>query len=542
MRAVQGEVLEITLTTEEALPAGLMAVLATTLNTPGGKTWGEVPFVKANAKSLSCHVTPRHPGMHSLRATFSLDDGSTWVGDTVPDAFVLIDPPQVDGLRIYTLIPTVSGNLEDWAADLTRIAAMGFNAIHLLPITALDTTESPYAANDLFDIDQSYLTPGSRKDDFKQLQDYVANAKDHGIRLCFDLVLNHIGVHSKMARRAPDWIVPDPNQADGLKRARYWTSGGWRAWNDLALINYEHPSEATRAEIWAYMKDYVMFWASFAKETGGFVRFDNLHSSNSAFVRSLTRGIQSDIPEVAVLAEYFTDESTLLDSVPLWGLNLILATPWNYKFVPELREYLNYIHRVSEQIRYFMPITSHDSGSPDQEFGTADSTVPRYVAAALMGTGATGMPEGVECGELRRIDFIGRQARRSFDAKPRFAEFVRCVNSILVNHPAFRRGQNCQFVDGGHPSILAALRTNAEGGTPGYLVVCNFDIHSAQSITIDLTSVLGPDGPFRAHELLGGEIKVFTQARFDLQLPPCGAWVLEFFGPRPLHVSSAPSP
>ena len=293
----------------------------TTKNSKGGNTWAAVPFVRADARTLTCRVRPKHPGLHSFRAEFSLDGGVTWLGDTVPDAWVLINPPQVDGLRLYTLIPTISGTIADWKADLKRIRDMGFNAIHLLPVTTLDTSESPYAARDLFDIDPSYLIARSRQDGLSQLEDYIQEARALDIRLCFDLVLNHVGVHSAMARRAPDWIAPDPDQPDGLRRARYWSDQGWRNWDDLVLINYEHTSDAIRSEIWAYMTDYALFWAKYANDTRGFVRFDNLHGGNPAFVRSLVKTLHAAYPEVGVLAEYFTDETTLLHTGPEWGLN-----------------------------------------------------------------------------------------------------------------------------------------------------------------------------------------------------------------------------
>ncbi len=529
-RACQGEDFDLTITTEGSIPDKVQARLMTTLNSKPGNPWLNMPFVRIDKRTLTCRVSPQRAGLRSFRAEFSLDGGATWLGDTVPDAWVLIDPPQVDGLRIYTMIPTVSGSVADWKADLNRIGEMGFNAIHLLPVTALDISESPYAASDLFDIDHSYLIAGSRQDGLTQLEEYVEAARSLKIRLCFDLVLNHIGVHSTMARRAPDWIVPDQNQPDGLKRARYWSNHGWQTWDDLILINYEHPSEAVRSEIWAYMTEYALFWAKYAKDTGGFVRFDNLHSSAPDFVRELTTALHSEYPEVGILAEYFTDESILLHTGPQWGLNLILATPWNYRFVPQLRDYLNYIHRISQHIRYFMPITSHDCGAPAQEFGTADSTVPRYVAAALMGTGATGLPQGVEFGEKERIDFIGRKPKTQYPAKPRFAEFIRRVNAILVDNLAFRRGQNCRFVDDGHPAILAAFRRDPGKQSIGFLVVCNFDTQSPQRIAVDLASELNTDGPFTCRELLSGETQTFSRARLELQLPPCGVQVLKFPG------------
>lgn len=323
-----------------------------------------------------------------------------------------------------------------------------------------------------------------------------------------------------MAQRAPDWIVPDQTEADGLKRALYWSGQAQHIWEDLVLVNYEHPSVEIRAEIWAYMTDYALFWAQYANSTGGFVRFDNLHSSDRSFVQSLTTVLHAEYPQMAILAEYFTDDLTLLDTVPEWGLNLVLATPWDDKFVPRLREYLTEIHHVSEQVRYFMPVTSQDSGAPAQEFGTADSTVPRYVAAALLGTGATGIPQGVEWGELERISFIGEGLKTPHSGEPRFAPFLSQVNAILASHPAFRRGGNCRFVDGGHPAVIAAFRQEAEASVDGFLVVCNFDIHSPQSITIDLAQIPGLDGPFSCRDLLNGAEQSFLHPRLDLLLPP----------------------
>jgi len=369
---------------------------------------------------------------------------------------------------------------------------------------------------------------GSKQDGLSQLEAFIEEARSLGIRLCFDLVLNHVGVHSTMARRAPDWIVPDQDQPDGLRRARYWSDQAWRNWDDLVLINYEHPSEAIRSEIWAYMTDYALFWGKYASYTGGFVRFDNLHSSDRDFVQALTAVLHSEYPELGRLAEYFTDERTLLRTGPEWGLNLVLATPWNYKFAPQLRDYLNYLHRISGHIRYFMPITSHDSGAPAQEFGTADSTVPRYVAAALLGTGATGIPQGVEFGERERINFVGRKSKMPYPAEPRFAQFVGRVNSILAEHSAFRCGENCQFVDNGHPAVIAAFRRDTETQAFGFLVVCNFDTSSAQHIVIDIAPLLGTDGPFPCSELLSGENRVFPDTRLELLLPPCAAQVLRF--------------
>ncbi|MFZ5941783.1 MAG: alpha-amylase family glycosyl hydrolase, partial [Bacteroidota bacterium] len=402
-RALQGQSMKLSIRMEAGFPPDIRANLITSINSNGFRDRNTLPFILKDKSTLLCEIIPGKTGIHSFRVEFSVDGGQTWIRDNVPDAIVVIDPPQVDGLLLYTLIPNVSGTISDWKNDLERIRNMGFNAVHLLPVTTLDSSGSPYSAHDFFSIDSVYLDPDSGKDGLQQIEEFIAEAKRLGIRLCFDIVLNHVGCNSLMVKHAPDWIVPDEDQPDGFERAGYWDENGWSTWDDLVLINYEHPSEIIRSEIWAYMSDYALFWAKYAAETGGFLRFDNLHSSHPGFILSITDAIRSEFPGLAILAEFFTDESTLLSKSLTWGLNLNLATPWNYKFVPQLREYLKMLSRLSRQIRFYMPVSSHDSGTPEQEFGTASSTIPRYVAAALMGSGATGITQGVEYAEKEKI-------------------------------------------------------------------------------------------------------------------------------------------
>ncbi|MGA2232874.1 MAG: alpha-amylase family glycosyl hydrolase [Tepidisphaeraceae bacterium] len=520
--------MELSISTGKRFPPNARAILVTTINATHDGEWLEIPFALRDEKTFTCRIVPEQPGLYSFWALFSLDGGATWQHDPVPDAWVLVDPPQADHLRMYTLIPSVSGTIADWAHELPNIKAMGFNAIHFLPLTTLDTSQSPYSAKDLFGVEPSYLTPGTGHGGLAQLEGLIEVAKALDMRLCFDLVLNHVGVDSQIARRAPEWIMPDSTRPDGLRRARYWSDKGWQPWNDLVLIDYEHPSQTTRADILAYMTEYALFWAKFASDTNGFVRFDNLHSSDKAFVDLVTQALHREYPNVGIVAEYFTDAGTLLNTVPKWGLSLILATPWDHRFVPQLREYLKWIHSLSDHVRFFMPVTSHDSGSPAQEFGSVESTIPRYVAAALLGTGATGITQGVEWGVKERFNFIGKQPKWTPEGAPVFADFLRKVNEILVAEPAFRRGENCQFVDANHHAVIGAFRKDARPGKVGLLVLCNFDVFHQQEFKADLSALLGTKGSIDCVDLMSGLKSTFFAQDVSLVLPACAAQVWRF--------------
>ncbi len=527
-RAFAGSPFEITISTGDQFAPGTQALLVTTLNAKHPIEWIEIPFERQNDKTFSCQITPSRPGLFSFWALFSTDGGKTWTHDAIPDAWVLVDPPQVDHMRLYTLIPNVSGTIADWSAELVKIKQMGFNTVHLLPLTTLDTSRSPYSAKDLFSIEPSYLSNGTNGDGLAELEKFVENAKALEMRLCFDLVLNHVGVDSHMARRAPAWIVPDETSPDKLRRAHYFCDKGWLPWNDLVLIDYEHPSQRIRADIWAYLTEYALFWAHYANQTNGFVRFDNLHSSFKPFVDSVSEALHATYPNVGIIAEYFTDAGTLLATVPKWHLNLLLATPWDSRFVPQLREYLKFVHSVSKHVRFFMPITSHDSGSPAQEFGAVESTIPRYVAAALMGTGATGITQGVEWGLEEKINFIGAQPRLLRTGIPMFADFLHRVNEIVATEPVFAYGGNCHFIDNGHEAIIAAFRTDKRPNHPGCLVICNFDILKEQEFKFNLSAFLPQTESIACVDLLTGEKFTFDSPSATLTLPPCAAYVLKF--------------
>ena len=130
-------------------------------------------------------------------------------------------------------------------------------------------------------------------------KEYVQKPKKLNIQLCFDLVLNHVGVNSAMTR-APDWIVPDQNQADGLSepvlvQSRVAYLGRPR----LGQLRASFGSDPFGNLV--YMTDYALFWAKYANDTGGFVRFDNLHSSDPDFVQSLTAALRASIRRWAFL-------------------------------------------------------------------------------------------------------------------------------------------------------------------------------------------------------------------------------------------------
>ena len=198
------------------------------------------------------------------------------------------------------------------------------------------------------------------------------------------------------------------------------------------------------------MTRYALFWARYANYTGGLVRFDNLHGSNQEFVKALAQSLCNEFPTLAVLGEYFTDDMTMLKTVPEYGLSLVLATPWGYKFAPELPGILDTSTAFRNTSATSSPSRPTTPGRPAQEFGGARRNRPCRGTSrpAFLGTGATGITQGVDrgapSGSIHRPRAADGAARRAA-----LAAFLQSVNEIIAGHAAFRCGGNCQFVDNG---------------------------------------------------------------------------------------------
>ena len=481
--------------------------------------WKNIPMEEISPGRYKIDYSFSVCGLFEFKIKYSFDNGKSWFWDSGPVRKVLVDPPGMRSLRIYTLIPSVSGNISEWKQKLSEIRDMGFNAVHLLPVTKMGSSKSPYSSVDLFDIDPVYADPDSPLPGLDQFEGFVEEAGRLGIKLFIDIVVNHINPESEVAGECPEWIQSDENEPDRLKRAGCRHHDSWIRWEDLVLINYEHPDPGVNYEIWNYMYHYVDFWANYAEYTGGGLRFDNLHSSNSIFIIYLTGKLKSDYPDIILIGEYFSSKEDFYRNIPDWQLNLILGNPWEYKSAPALRQYLKNIH-TQGGLKYFLPLTTHDTGSPVMEYGASGSTIVRYMVYALLGTGQTGIVQGTETGIEEKINFIGN----SSDYKPgphTFREEISMINRLLQDEDVFHEIGNINFVDSSHEAVIAAVRSDISG-RDAWLLMANLDIYNSAEITINQKDFRLPFRRFYLiNTITGREIEVADMV-FDVALEPCG--------------------
>lgn len=465
-------------------------------------------------------------GTHRFKLIYYQD--KTWYWDNQSHSYFIADPKCMRDITMYTLIPTRCGSFEEWNADLSRIQSLGFNTIYLLPITQMGQSESPYAAKDLFNVDPMYFNKNDSHDGLLQFDRFVKAVNKKGMHLCLDVVLNNIGMDNTIVQDKPEWFIADEQEPDGIKRGGWSDETLWHKWNDVGALNYEHPSAKIRDELWNYMTEYALLWSGYAAETGGMIRLDNFHSSNTLFLHHVLKSIRQVYPDLIIFAELFGNEEFIEQMVLDYGINLLLATPWEHKFVPQLRDYIRYLHNKGDKLRYYFPICSHDSHSPAEEFGSLYSTIPRLLVSMLFGPGPSGIVQGVEFGRKKRIKFLGREKRLELLMHKQFSSLITSLNELIKTHDLFQVPGNLHFIDNNHNAILGAYRFDITNEQPKFLLLANLDIFQDQKIIIDThLHHLNLAGKCLRNALNGRDEFPIVTDKLAFNLPPCGIKVIE---------------
>jgi len=185
-------------------------------------------------------------------------------------------------LRSYNQFPLHYENIAAMAADLPRIAALGFSSVWVNPLfepcqntdwisaeiarglegtnpgtkdfNIESDTGSPYAIKS-FDINQKISAHSAtnlsneqrRKKDYADIRQYTKKAKQLRLTPVYDFVMRHVAVDSPLVAQHPEWFKKHSN-GNFLFFGRdenYHSTG--QAWDDVLELNFDDPK--TRDEI-----------------------------------------------------------------------------------------------------------------------------------------------------------------------------------------------------------------------------------------------------------------------------------------------------
>lgn len=247
-------------------------------------------------------------------------NGSDVILNLMPDRFANGNPAN-DNLPGYadkvdrgnTDSARHGGDLQGIMDHLDYIAAMGYTAIWPTPLTESNQPRYSYhgyATTDSYRIDPRY---GSNQD-YRRM---VALARQKGIGVIQDVVLNHIGSNHWWMRDlpAPDWLsfdgrfvptyhartaVSDPYAAS-VDRDNF--TAGWFE-QSMPDMNQRNPRVAT------YQIQNTLWWIEFAGLAG--IRVDTYGYSDAAFLTEWSRRVMQEYPRLNIVAEEWSNNPVVV--------------------------------------------------------------------------------------------------------------------------------------------------------------------------------------------------------------------------------------
>jgi starch synthase (maltosyl-transferring) len=388
-----------------------------------------------------------------------------------------------EGLRIYNLFPTLAGTVRQWTTHLPRIAAMGFNAVYVNPFHYPGFSGSLYAVKDYYRLNPRFR--GSEPDgDNVLLRAFTDAAREYGLRVIMDLVVNHTSKDSELVTSRPDWFTRDargnfvsPHATDPADPSQK------TVWGDLAELDYRPPQQH---QILAYFQDLVRHYIGLG--FGGF-RCDAAYKVPAEVWHGLiedAKAASSDVlfcaeslgaPKEAVLALVGAGFDYLFNSVKWWDFE----SPWL------LEQY--------EEFRHIAPSIgfpeSHDTDRLVSELlaaGIPEGQIePRYrqaYAFAAAYSAGVMMPMGFEYGWSQRLDVVnagnGEAEPKRFD----LSEFIAEVNAMKRAIPALNEeGQQRLLTSQADPVVVLERQTQSRDERVFILV--NTNEHERREVTVE---------------------------------------------------------
>lgn len=458
---------------------------------------------------------------------------------------VWVDRPQARCGSWYEVFPRstggrdadgnpVHGTFATAAADLSRIAAMGFDVVYLPPIHPIghkhrkgrnnsitaepDDVGSPWAIGSADGGHDAVHPDLGTLDDF---DDFVAAARALGMEVALDLALQCAPDHP-WAREHRQWFTELPDGSIA------YAENPPKKYQDIYPLNFDNDPQGLYAEVLRV----VLHWVSHGVRI---FRVDNPHTKPPDFWAWLIAQVKVHDPDVLILAEAFTRPARLYGLAKLGFTQSYSYFTWRTAKW-ELEQFGREIAEHADYARPNLFVNTPDILHESLQHGGPGMFAIRAVLAATMGSvwGVYSGYELFECTpvrpgseeyldsekyELRPRDFAGAR-NRAHSLEP----FLTRLNEIRRQHPALCQLRTIRFHAVDNDALIAYSKFDPQTGD-AVLVVVNLNPFTAEQGTVWLDmGALGMqsyDG-FRVRDEITGEEYQWGQSNY-VRLEPARA-------------------
>ncbi|WP_405474996.1 alpha-1,4-glucan--maltose-1-phosphate maltosyltransferase [Streptomyces sp. NBC_00009] len=411
----------------------------------------------------------------------------------------------------------VHGTLATTAADLPRIAAMGFDVVYVPPVHPIGLTHRKGRNNTLSATADDVGSPwavgsqdGGHDAVHPQLgtladfESFVAKATELGLDVALDLAFQCSPDHP-WVREHPQWFTQRPDGSIAF------AENPPKAYQDIYPLNFDTAPESLYAELLRI----VRFWADKGVRI---FRVDNPHTKPLAFWDFLIWKVKETHPDVLFLAEAFTRPAVLQGLAKAGFTQSYTYFTWRTT-KQELSDYAAELAAGAHFLRPNLFVNTPDILPASLQHGGPAMFALR---AALAGTLSPtwGVYSGYELFEHRAVhhgteeylDSEKYQLRPRDFAAARAQErslepWITRLNHIRRAHPALQQLRDIRFLDVDNDALLAYVKTDPASGETVLCVVSLNPYETQEGTVLNAAAAFGePEGHLVLRDEISGEL------------------------------------
>ncbi|HEY1192244.1 MAG TPA: alpha-amylase family glycosyl hydrolase, partial [Gemmata sp.] len=436
---------------------------------------------------------------------------------------IVVDRPRARFSTWYELFPRswapepgAHGTLKDVAAQLPRIAGMGFDVLYLPPIHPIGRAfrkgknNSPTARHGdvgspwgIGAAEGGHTAIHPDLGTFADFDHLIAEARNHGIDVALDIAYQCSPDHP-WVKEHPDWFRRRP---DGSIQ---YAENPPKKYQDIYPIDFE--SDDWRG-LWRALADVVLFWVGRGVTV---FRVDNPHTKAFPFWEWMIGEVKAQHPEVIFLSEAFTRPKVMYRLAKAGFTQSYTYFTWrNTK--AELTEYFTELTRT-KAAEFFRPNLWPNTPDILPEFlqwSGKPGFMARLALAATLGASYGIYGPAFELGESRpsapgKEEYLDSEkyqiTRWALGGPNDLSDFIARVNRIRHENPALQSDRGLRFHQTDNPELICYSKYDPATASRVVAVV-NLDPNHTQSGWVALDpAALGLEAgrPYQMHDLLAG--------------------------------------
>ncbi len=418
----------------------------------------------------------------------------------------------------YSVIPP-SGRLRDLTAAVPHIMdRLGSRILHLLPVGPVPTTYarmgrfgSPYAQLDLTAIDPALMDFDRRTTAVEQFLELTKAVHQREGQVFLDILVNHTGWGSRLLEHRPDWFQ---RNADGT----FHSPGAWgTTWEDLVELDHGSPA------LWDTVARALITWCD--RGVDGF-RCDAGYMVPLPAWQYITAKVHQAYPDAVFLLEGLGGAWSATEAlITQGGMHWAYSELFQNHHPIEVAHYVDHCLLQGEQTGLLVHYSETHDNLRLAGRGAAWSLLRNRLCALVGQSGGFGFTAGAEWLATEKVD-VHEARDLAWGAEPNLVEPLSVLNRLISEHPCFFDGAEVRRLSGDEASVLALLRTSAEGLDQA-LVLVNLDTEKPQLCRLGAAqwAAVGP----LAVDLLGQPLPACTTQRDgsgEILLPAGGSFCL----------------